>query len=246
MNTQQLTPEQNYQVLLDALKYTSDIVVTLTEKNSINENKIAELEKNIKEQKYLIGKNNKSFEELEKKLIGVEKNIIGSVNRDLLLIKNNKKSNIELLSKTNSNTKNNLTSRIEVEDGMDLQEELDLETINNTICNTGLLSDVTSFNLEEVDKIKKQKAATSLVETLIRKKQELENKINDLTSNQDNKSNQSNQSNQDNKSKELATVIIGKDNKSKVHNDITIEESKDNKIIDLNAIRRKKNFARKF
>ena len=54
MNNQQLTPEQNYQVLLDALKYTSDIVVTLTEKNSINENKIAELEKNIKEHKNLI------------------------------------------------------------------------------------------------------------------------------------------------------------------------------------------------
>jgi hypothetical protein len=234
MNTQQLTPEQNYQVLLDALKYTSDIVVTLTEKNSINENKIAELEKIIKEQKNLIGKNHKSIEELEKKLIGVEKNIVTSVNRDLLLIKNNQKSNIELLSKTNSNTQKNLTSRIEVEDDMDLQEELDLETINNTICNTGILSDVTSFNLEEVDKIKKQKAATSLVETLIRKKQELENKINDLTSNQDNKS------------KEFATIIIEKDNKSKDHNDKTIEESKDNKNVDLNAIRRKKNFARKF
>ena len=120
---------------------------------------------------------------------------------------------------------------------MDLQEELDFETINNTICNTGLLSDVTSFNLEEVDKIKKQKATTSLVETLIKKKQELENKINDLTSHQ---------SNQDNKSKELATVIIEKDNKSKEHYDKTIEDSKDNKNIDLNAIRRKKNFARKF
>jgi hypothetical protein len=240
-NTQQLTPEQNYQVLLDALKYTSDIVVTLTEKNSINENKIAELEKIIKEQKNLIAKNHKSIEELEKKLIGVEKNIVTSVNRDLLLIKNNQKSNIELLSKTNSNSNsnsnsNNLTSRIEVTDDMDLQEELDLETINNTICNTGLLSDVTSFNLEEVEKVKKQKAATSLVETLIRKKQELENKINDLTSHQ---------SNQDNKSKEFATVIIEKDNKSK-DAEKTIEESKDNKNIDLNAIRRKKNFARKF
>ena len=94
--------------------------------------------------------------------------------------------------------------------------------------------------LEEVEKVKKQKAATSLVETLIRKKQELENKINDLTSHQ------SNQSNQDNKSKEFATVIIEKDNKSKEPNDNTIEDSKDNKNIDLNAIRRKKNFARKF
>ncbi len=238
MNTQQLTPEQNYQVLLDALKYTSDIVVTLTEKNSINENKIAELEKIIKEHKNFIQKNNKSIEELEKKLIGVEKNIVTSVNRDLLLIKNNQKSNIELLSKTNTNnTQNNLTSRIEVSDDMDLQDELDLETINNTICNTGLLSDVTSFNFEEVEKIKKQKAATSLVETLIRKKQELENKINDLTSHH---------STQDNKSKELATVIIEKDNKSKESNEKTIEDSKDNKNIDLNAIRRKKNFARKF
>ena len=68
--------------------FFSPIFVTLTEKNSINENKIAELEKIIKEQKNFIFKNQKSIEELEKKLIGVEKNIVTSVNRDLLLIKN--------------------------------------------------------------------------------------------------------------------------------------------------------------
>ncbi len=242
MNNQQLTPEQNYQVLLDALKYTSDIVVTLTEKNSINENKINELEKTIRELKNGISKNNNLIEELGKKLLTVEKNIVTSVNKDLLLIKNNQKSNIELLSKSSTLTNNN---KIEIEDStgfaLDPEESLDLETINNTICNTGLLSEVTSFNLEEIEKIKKQKAATSLVETLIRKKQELENKINDLTSGFDNKSND-------------LTVIIEKESKSKeskekINDKITEkinEESKDNKTADLNAIRRKKNFARKF
>ncbi len=242
MNNQQLTPEQNYQVLLDALKYTSDIVVTLTEKNSINENKINELEKTIRELKNGISKNNNLIEELGKKLLTVEKNIVTSVNKDLLLIKNNQKSNIELLSKSSTLTNNN---KIEIEDstafGLDLEDQLDLETINNTICNTGLLSEVTSFNLEEIEKIKKQKAATSLVETLIRKKQELENKINDLTSGFDNKSN------------DLAIVIEkeskSKESKDKINDKITEkinEESKDNKTADLNAIRRKKNFARKF
>ena len=76
MNNQQLTPEQNYQVLLDALKYTSDIVVTLTEKNTINESKISTLEKILQEQKNLLNKSNKLIEELEKKLSHVEKNII--------------------------------------------------------------------------------------------------------------------------------------------------------------------------
>lgn len=231
MNNQQLTPEQNYQVLLDALKYTSDIVVTLTEKNTLNEEKISMLEKTVQELKNLLIKNTKIIGELEKNLSQVEKNIITSINRDLLLIKSNQKANIELLSKTSNNlSTGNITSRIEVDDTMNSEEQLDLETINNTICNTGILSDVTSFNLEEIEKIKKQKAATSLVETLIRKKQELENKINDLTSNQDNKS------------QSVATVVVEKNKEQEK----TVEELKDTKSIDINAIRRKKNFARKF
>ncbi len=241
MNNQQLTPEQNYQVLLDALKYTSDIVVTLTEKNTINESKIATLEKLVQEQKNLINKNNKLVEELEKKLSHVEKNIITSINKDLLLIKNNQKSNIELLSKT-ATTKSN--SKIELENDYNFDsnnndnntnEDFDTETINNTICNTTLLSDVTSFNLEEIEKIKKQKAATSLVETLIRKKKELENQINDLTTNTD-----------------TPPLLNTKSSKSvnKEKETIVVEEEKviepETKTVDLNAIRRKKNFARKF
>ena len=72
--------EQNYQVLLDALKYTSDIVVTLTEKNTLNENKISSqenkissqeskiliLEKIVLEQKNMINKNTKNIENRKK------------------------------------------------------------------------------------------------------------------------------------------------------------------------------------
>ena len=98
MNNQQLTPEQNYQVLLDALKYTSDIVVTLTEKNTLNENKISNLEKTVLEQKNLINKNTKLIEDLGKKILLVEKNITTSINKDLLLKKNNSKSLITNIS----------------------------------------------------------------------------------------------------------------------------------------------------
>ncbi len=241
MNNQQLTPEQNYQVLLDALKYTSDIVVTLTEKNTINESKIATLEKLVQDQKNSINKNNKLVEELEKKLSHVEKNIITSINKDLLLIKNNQKSNIELLSKT---TTNKSKSKIELENDYNFDsnnndnntnEDFDTETLNNTICNTTMLSDVTSFNLEEIEKIKKQKAATSLVETLIRKKKELENQINDLTTNTDTPPLLTKSSKSLNKEKE--TIVVEEEEK--------VTEP-DTKTIDLNAIRRKKNFARKF
>lgn len=259
MNNQQLTPEQNYQVLLDALKYTSDIVVTLTEKNTLNENKITNeekknnshenkiliLEKIVQEQKNMINKNTKIIEEFGKKILQVEKNIT-------LLIKNNSKSNTDFVSKTinskNSNTNTNTNSKIELDTEFDteLNNELnsnsnsdifDLETINNTINNTNILSDVTSFNLEEIENFKKQKTATSLVENLIKRKQELENKINDLTSNPDKSQNSKNSQNSQNSQKSSNSLIKSfEDDK----------EEKDSKTFDINAIRRKKNFARKF
>jgi hypothetical protein len=232
MNNQQLTPEQNYQVLLDALKYTSDIVVTLTEKNTLNENKISNLEKTVLEQKNLINKNTKLIEELGKKILLVEKNITTSINKDLLIKKNNSKSSTDLFSKSLITN-----SKIEFEETNfnEDNEDFDEETINNTINNTNLLSEVTSFNLEDIEKFKKQKTATSLVENLIKRKQELENKINDLTSNPDlSKSSKSNKSNNN-----TSNVIIIEEDKEN-------ELSKDSKTVDLNAIRRKKNFARKF
>lgn len=232
MNNQQLTPEQNYQVLLDALKYTSDIVVTLTEKNTLNENKISNLEKTVLEQRNIINKNTKLIEDLGKKILLVEKNITTSINKDLLIKKNNSKSSTDLFSKSLITN-----SKIEFEETNfnEDNEDFDEETINNTINNTNLLSEVTSFNLEDIEKLKKQKTATSLVENLIKRKQELENKINDLTSNPDlSKSSKSNKSNNN-----TSNVIIIEEDKEN-------ELSKDSKTVDLNAIRRKKNFARKF
>ena len=245
MNNQLLTPEQNYQVLLDALKYTSDIVVTLTEKNTVNENKISNLEKNIIEQKNIINKNTKLMEDLSKKILLVEKNITTSINKDLLLLKNNSKSNTDLLSKSSNSIPNN---KIELEE-TDLNEDFDEETFNNTINNTNLLSEVTSFNLEDIEKLKKQKTATSLVENLIKRKQELENKINDLTSNPDLSKLTSTKSIS---TKSISTKSTSTKSNNNLSNVIIIEEDKENELlkdsksVDLNAIRRKKNFARKF
>ena len=42
-----VNPDQDNKVLIDALKYTSDIVVSLTEKISLQDQKISQLEKII-------------------------------------------------------------------------------------------------------------------------------------------------------------------------------------------------------
>jgi len=209
----QISVEQNYQVLLDALKYTSDIVVTLTEKNSINENKITYLEKNILEQKNILDKNNSMIIDLGKKITMLEKNIISSINKDKLLIENNVKPNVNLEFLSQSiNELNGLKEKLI----SNYTDDIDIETINNTICNATILSEVSSFNIEDIEKFKKQKSATSLVENLIKRKQEIENKINGLASN--------------------PSIII--------ENEKSLD-TKDSKN-DLNAIRRKKNFAKKF
>jgi len=209
----QISVEQNYQVLLDALKYTSDIVVTLTDKNSINENKITKLEKNILEQKNILDKNNSMIIDLGKKITMLEKNIISSINKDKLLIENNVKPNVNLEFLSQSiNELNELKEKLI----SNYTDDIDIETINNTICNATILSEVSSFNIEDIEKFKKQKSATSLVENLIKRKQEIENKINGLASN--------------------PSIII--------ENEKSLD-TKDSKN-DLNAIRRKKNFAKKF
>jgi hypothetical protein len=209
----QISVEQNYQVLLDALKYTSDIVVTLTEKNSINENKITYLEKIILEQKNILDKNNTMIIDLGKKITMLEKNIISSINKDKLLIENNVKPNINLEFLSQSiNELNELKEKLT----SNYTDDIDIETINNTICNATILSEVSSFNIEDIEKFKNQKSATSLVENLIKRKQEIENKINGLTSN--------------------PSIII--------ENEKSLD-TKDSKN-DLNAVRRKKNFAKKF
>ena len=239
MNNQQLTPEQNYQVLLDALKYTSDIVVTLTEKNTLNENKISSqenkissqeskitiLEKIAQEQKNMINKNTKLIEELGKKILQVEKNS--------KTISKNTNTN------TNTNTNNKIEFDTEFDNELNSNSDIfDLETINNTINNTNILSDVTSFNLEEIENFKKQKTATSLVENLIKRKQELENKINDLTSNPDLNKSQNSQNSQNSKNSQNSQ---NSQNLQKTSNSVikSYEEDKDEKELksfDINAI----------
>lgn len=250
-NNNQLSQEQNYQVLLDALKYTSDIVVTLTEKNTINENKITVLENKISylekvlfEQKNLLSKNNQMTEDLVNKISHLEKNIITSINKDTLLVKNNEKSNVDLEFLSQSiNELNQLKDRLTQNNLSVSNEELDLETINNTLCNATLLSDVTSFNLEDIEKFKKQKTASSLVENLIKRKQELESKITGLQSGFTNQTQSQSINNITNLSSGIST---NKSNPSIIIEDENQKELKENKNSDLNAIRRKKNFARKF
>ncbi len=248
-----LGQEPSNQALVDALKYTSDIIVTLTDKINNQDLKINFLEKTIIEQKNIISKNQNDILELNKKMSLIEKKLLLFINKEILTSKSqsvlndnidikefknkeNQKNNLEFEFLTQ--TINDLSSGLGI-DGLNQIEELDeidLETINNTLCNTTMVSDVTSFNNEDIELIKKQKA-TSIVENLIRRKQELEQKINGVNnqSNQPNQPNQPNQNNLTNTSKIL--IDTGK----------STEQNNDNKPSqDINAIRRKKNFARKF
>ncbi len=245
-----LGQEPSNQALVDALKYTSDIIVTLTDKINNQDLKINFLEKTIIEQKNIISKNQNDILELNKKMSLTEKKLLLFINKEILTSKSqsvlndnidikefknkeNQKNNLEFEFLTQ--TINDLSSGLGI-DGLNQIEELDeidLETINNTLCNTTMVSDVTSFNNEDIELIKKQKA-TSIVENLIRRKQELEKKINGVN-NQSNQPNQPNQNNLTNTSKIL--IDTGK----------STEQNNDNKPSqDINAIRRKKNFARKF
>lgn len=229
-----VNPEQDNKVLIDALKYTSDIVVSLTEKISTQEQTISQLEKIIIDLKNDIKsefqKNDKKINNIFDKLNDFEKNI-----------PHNNNSNAQVGNISESNNDSNIDFEILSQTVKDLTSglNLDLETINNTICNTTMVSDVTSFNNEDINNFKKNKAS-SLVQNLIRQKMEIEKKINSLADNQTNQPNQSNQSNQSNQNQ----IISNNKNSS-----IIVENDKQNSTqnnMDINAIRKKKNFARRF
>ncbi len=236
--------ENSNQALVDALKYTSDIIITLTEKINSQDNKISFFEKNIIDQKNIISKNQNDILELNKKIFTLEKSVL------LLISSKNNNGNTTRIDKSKDNIEFEFLSQtlqelgsnpenlevIESLFGNDSniknlldQDKLDLETLNNTICNTTLVSDVTSFNIEDIEKLKKQKA-TNLVENLIKKKQELETKINGINGN-----------GLDNN---LNTVQTVQTNNSNVLIEQNKTDTKSNQ--DLNAVRRKKNFARRF
>ncbi len=223
-----VNPEQDNKVLIDALKYTSDIVVSLTEKISIQEQKISQLEKIIidlkNDTKSEFQKNERKINSIFDKINDLEK----SPNQNFVINENknkdpNSESNIdfEILSQTMKD----LTSGL----------NLDLETINNTICNSTMVSDVTSFNNEDIADLKKNKAS-NLVQNLIKQKMELEKKINSFIDNQ----NSGNSSSSLTVKNQASSNIYVENDKEKN----TLQSTQNN--IDINAIRKKKNFARKF
>lgn len=227
-----VNPEQDNKVLIDALKYTSDIVVSLTEKISLQEQKINQLEKIIidlkNDTKFEFQKNEKKINNIFDKLNDFERD-----SNQNSLFKDNTQKNQDTNSESNidfeilSQTMKDLTS------GLNLN--LDLETINNTICNSTMVSDVTSFNNEDITNFKKNKAS-NLVQNLIKQKLDLEKKINTFIDNQNTGNSQ------------VSTNI-----KNTSNSNIIIENDKDKNTsqsiqnnIDINAIRKKKNFARRF
>lgn len=227
-----LSAETDNKVLIDALKYTSDIVVSLTEKMDIQEKKISQLEELIyelkNELKLNVQKHDKKIVEMDKNINMIKKSVndlTNYVNNNDVISNNYEKHNedstvdFEILSKTVKDLSSNLNL------------ELDLETINNTICNGTMVSDVTSFNNEDIDNFKKNKA-TNLVQNLIKQKIELEKKINGFM---DDKSS-SNIGIQQSQSQSLQ--------QTNVNTKQIVQENLNNQ--DINAIRRKKNFARRF
>jgi hypothetical protein len=165
-------------------------------------------------------KNDKKINNIYDKFNDFEKNVFdynnsGSNN----IIENNNINDSNIDFEILSQTVKDLTSGL----------NLDIETINNTICNTTVNSDITSFNNEDINNFKKNKAST-LVQNLIKQKLELEKKINGLVDNP----NVSN--NQTPNTKNNSNILI--------ENDKTPNSGQQNP--DINAIRKKKNFARRF
>ncbi len=226
-----VNPEQDNKVLIDALKYTSDIVVSLTEKISIQEQKISQLEKIIidlkNDTKSEFQKNERKINSIFDKINDLEK----SPNQNFVINENknkdpNSESNIdfEILSQTMKD----LTSGL----------NLDLETINNTICNSTMVSDVTSFNNEDIADLKKNKAS-NLVQNLIKQKMELEKKINSFIDNQNSGNSGNSSSSLTVKNQPSSNIYVENDKEKN-----TLQSTQNN--IDINAIRKKKNFARRF
>jgi hypothetical protein len=224
-----VNPEQDNKVLIDALKYTSDIVVSLTEKISIQDQKISQLEKIIIDLKNDIKsefqKNDKKVNNIYDKLNDLEKNTLDYNNYESNNMIDNNLNDFNNLNDSNvdfeilSQTVKDLTSGL----------NLDIETINNTICNTTAVSDITSFNNDDINNFKKNKAS-NLVQNLIKQKLELEKKINGLVDNPNVSNNQ--------------TLNIKNNSNILIENDKTQNSSQQN--LDINAIRKKKNFARRF
>jgi uncharacterized coiled-coil protein SlyX len=239
-----VNPEQDNKVLIDALKYTSDIVVSLTEKISIQDQKISQLEKIIIDLKNDIKsefqKNDKKVNNIYDKLNNLEKNTLDYNNYGSNNMIDNNLNNLNNFNDSNvdfeilSQTVKDLTSGL----------NLDIETINNTICNTTAVSDITSFNNDDINNFKKNKAS-NLVQNLIKQKLELEKKINGLVDNPNVSNNQ--------------TINMKNNSNILIENDKTQNSSQQNSSQqnssqqnsgqqnpDINAIRKKKNFARRF
>ncbi len=228
-----VNPEQDNKVLIDALKYTSDIVVSLTEKISLQEQKISQLEKIIidlkNDTKSEFQKNEKKINNIFDKLNDFER----GANQNFVFKENSNKNQ-------DANSESNIDFEILSQTMKDLTSglNLDLETINNTICNSTMVSDVTSFNNEDIADLKKNKAS-NLVQNLIKQKIELEKKINTFIDNQ-NTGNTGNSSGSVGVKNQSSSNIYVENDKEKN----TLQSTQNN--IDINAIRKKKNFARRF
>jgi hypothetical protein len=236
--------EQDNKVLIDALKYTSDIVVSLTEKISAQEQKISQLENIIidlkNDIKSELHKNEKKVNNIFDKISEVEKSLSKQNNYSNNANNSNNSNNTNNVNNNDSGEDSNLDFEILSQTVKDLNSnlnlELDLETLNNTICNSTMLSEVSSFNLNDITGIKKNKV-NNLVQSLIKQKLELEKKINSGSGDTLNKNN--------------GLINTNGSNVSNLTNPSTNENSNTNANTnanqqDINAIRRKKNFARKF
>ena len=116
--------DNEYKILIDALKYTSEIIISLTEKLSNQENKIILLEKIINDHNNILIKNDKQLIEIQKYI----------------------EDNYKITNDTNKKLNNYLLGNIEI-----LNEKKIPKSIIKT--NENLLNEKAIVNKEKIDNI---------------------------------------------------------------------------------------------
>lgn len=183
--------DTEYKILIDALKYTSDIIITLTDKISIQEDKIYNLEQIMDDQIKLHNKNDKIILELNNKLKNInkiEKKLYNYVENKSKFESNDEESSQIEESSDNRNYRKdelkNIVTKDYIKDTVRYDTNLDFEIITQTMKDlTDKMNEVTDISLvnpKEIEQIKKERT-NILVDTLLKQKINLDKKLNDLT-----------------------------------------------------------------
>jgi len=172
--------DTEYKILIDALNYTSDIIITLTDKISIQEDKIYNLEQIMDDQIKLHNKNDKIILELNNKLKNInkiEKKLYNYVeNKSKFESDDEESSQVE--ESSNKITKDYIKDTVRYDTNLDF--EIITQTMKDLTDKINEVTDISLVNPKEIEQIKKERT-NILVDTLIKQKINLDKKLNDLT-----------------------------------------------------------------